>query len=628
MLFRTLTVALCLLSIQSVLHAQADPFGGPDPLGPNPFGAANPAGAAASEPTESDQSLLARQLRDYAGRGPVERATAIASSVRTGRWELADQLLGTVPGLNADTSTLSAMYREIGPALFLRMQQSDKLSDAAQAALDELAAAETAASQSAELIRQAIDGLDDPSRDTRLASTRIVIGGGNVAIAELAAAAVSEAPTAPRQILLRALIEFESVGIDSIEQLALYGDATVRHRALQALAALDRNAYASEFLSAVHAPDATDYEKQIAQRNLERLYEQVPTRPQSIELLTADFRRRQAEANNKDNDDQLTYVWTVNEDGRTVTSQPTSAMLAAYRDVADSGVRLRRMGGLSDALIGEVLSADMAYRVMVDPDWGDPDQITQIRESYGDASSAEALLTAINRATKIRDKAATVGLLRLVDAAEASDEDRKILLTSGGSKPTALVAAAVNSDPQIRYEAAVAVTRLAGTSAYAGSSLVRKTLAEMSRLGDEPTAILVETRPEVVIRIETILSRLGYDTVVVRSVAQVQRAVERGGDIRLIISKVELTDLSPIEMVDLVRRSPRGRDLPILFYGPEDPALAWRRWDAPTLLINRPSSAAAFDDVMDRVRRKRRLPALSVIDRQRYRAEAEPKPAS
>ncbi len=36
--------------------------------------------------------------------------------------------------------------------------------------------------------------------------------------------------------------------------------------------------------------------------------------------------------------------------------------------------------------VAEVLAADMAYRVMIDPDWGDPDQIEAIRDAYGTAA--------------------------------------------------------------------------------------------------------------------------------------------------------------------------------------------------------------------------------------------------
>ncbi len=126
----------------------------------------------------------------------------------------------------------------------------------------------------------------------------------------------------------------------------------------------------------------------------------------------------------------------------------------------------------------------------------------------------------------------------------------------------------------------------------------------------------------MIIPLEKILGDLGYQVDVVGSVAKLQRRVARGGDIRMILSKTELADYPPIEMLDLVRRTDRGRDIPILFYGWEPPGIGHGRWRAPTVLIERPASAAAFDGLLDTVERKRRLPAISVIDRQSFRAAA------
>jgi hypothetical protein len=141
----------------------------------------------------------------------------------------------------------------------------------------------------------------------------------------------------------------------------------------------------------------------------------------------------------------------------------------------------------------------------------------------------------------------------------------------------------------------------------------------MYALSDRPSAILVETRADVIIPLEVILGDLGFDVNVVGSVSELQRVVARGGDLRLILSKTELADFSPIEMTDLIRRTNRGRQLPIVFYGAEPPGLVTARWQAPTVWIDRPASAAGLDALRDMVKRKRRLPPLSIIDRQTYR---------
>ncbi|MDF1844217.1 MAG: hypothetical protein P1U77_22495 [Rubripirellula sp.] len=618
---RFLLSSLFLLSLGLSVQAQGDLFGGP-----NPFCTSAPAASAVADEQPVDSSPLTRQLLEHSGRGAVQKAMAISSLARTGRWAEANQLLSGATAL--DTPTLARMYKEIGPALFLRMKQSDQLSDAAKSALERMASAATASAESSARLREAIDGLDSASVDTRLAASRTLIRGGTTAVAELAAAAVSPSPSAPREIILRALIEFDAFGVAALQQLALYGQPDIRNRALQALGWIDRKGNIPIFVSALFGKNASEAEKQTAMRQLERLSDRIPTLATSTQILEEDFLRLRMEANRTNNDDRTTLIWSVGADGQTVEAQPTTTMLAAYRDVANAGARLNRLEGLPAELESAVLTSDLAYRLIVDPDWGDAEQINEVRQAYGPIITPVGLSAALAESTRSDDHPATIGLLRLIDTANATDEDRAALLTSHGAKPTPLVMAANHSIPQVRYEAASVVAAMAGQAHYAGSSMVRKTLAEMTSLGDQPTAILLETRPEVVIRVETILSKLGYATCVVQSVRELQRVIDRGGDIRLILSKIELSDLPPVEMVDLVRRTSRGKNLPILFYGPEDPALMWKRWDAPTVVTKMPSSAAGLYDVLDAVRRNRRLPSLTVIDRQHYRDTAEQKPAS
>jgi CheY-like chemotaxis protein len=342
-------------------------------------------------------------------------------------------------------------------------------------------------------------------------------------------------------------------------------------------------------------------------------------------MLFLDFHDRQDQARRVENDGQLTTLWSVSADQTSVSFQPASVVIAAYRDAADAGSRLRRVGGLTPENVQAVLAADLAYRVMIDPDWGDPDQIQAVRAAHGSATAGWSLSAAIGLALELGDHAATIGLIRMVDS-ETSDADRDMLLTGSGASPTPLVNAASSPHPRVRYEAALAVARLRlaeGGRRYPGSSRVMHCLSEMRSLGEQPTAILVETRSEVVLHMERLLGSIGFEVEVVGSVSQLQRRVARGGDLRMILSKTQLSDLPPVELIDLVRRIDRGHELPIVFYGSKPAAgIQGARWQTPTMLIDLPVSAAAFDGMLDAVARKRRVPALSVIDRQSYRNAA------
>jgi CheY-like chemotaxis protein len=440
-------------------------------------------------------------------------------------------------------------------------------------------------------------------------------------VSELVAAAVSEKPPAARDDILRVMLELGEGGIQALRQLALYGTPPVRLRALQSLSRIDRRANMVELVTALHAADSSEAEVETARTRLQPMGG-IPSRESSLQILTLDLADKQNRATLTDNDDQTVTLWSAGPARDRAVYQSTLRILAAYRDVADAGARLRRVGGLSAATQGAVLVADMAYRVMVDPDWGDPEQVEAFRKTYGVSASGPALSAAIARSLEDGDHTATIGLMRLIDPASASVLNRSQLLVGNGASPTPLVRAASSPEPQVRYEAALLVSRLAQEKPFPGSSYVRGCLSEMSALSDRPTAILVETRADVIIPIELILGDLGFDVKVVGNVGQLQRVVARGGDLRLILSKTQLADLSPIEMTDRVRRTHRGRQLPIVFYGPEPPGLVTARWQAPTVLIGRPTSPTGLDDLREMVRRRRRLPPLSIIDRQTYRDAA------
>lgn len=573
------------------------------------------------EPAEVDTSPLRIQLLEYAQRGDMQLADAISSLARTNRWSDVDQLLPQVT--SADTAVLAAIAQRIGPALLLRMKQNEKLGDSARASITRLEKAAIEHAESRDRLRSAIDQLDSPSVDARLQAARVLLGGGNVAISELVAAAVSDDPSAPRVEILRTMLQLGPGGTEALRQLALYGTPPIRARSLQALGQIDVKSYIADLVTGLYAADASQAEAAAATAHLERLGGQVPSLGAAVEFLTDEFESRYQDARLTKNDGQRVTIWNVDDDRTGVTFQQTSAMINAYRQAVDAGSRLRRIGGLAPRTMQSILAADLAYRIVIDVDWGLADQIEAIRTAYGPWLTASSLSAAIGRALEADDHAAAIGLIRLIDA-QTSPADRDVLLSGSGPAATPLVDAASSPDPRVRYEAALAVCRLAdGQHHYPDSSRVMHCLSEMRSLADRPTAILVETRSDVVLHLETLLREIGFQVVVTSTVGGLERQIARGGDLRIILSKTELADMPAIELIDLARRLDRGRDVPIVFYG-ADPGdiIRQRRWSAPTVLIDRPLSAAAFIGLFDIAAQRRRLPALSIIDRQRYREAA------
>ncbi len=384
-------------------------------------------------------------------------------------------------------------------------------------------------------------------------------------------------------------------------------------------------------LTALYSPDSSADAVAAAKRALEKINGKTPSRLTAVQALVSDFRRKQKAADEIEKTEDVRTHWSVNEQRSGVNHTKTCAIFSAYREAADAASRLRSIDAMTPEVLAEALVADMGYRVLIDPDWGDPAQVESILAAYGAQIDATALNRALARATETGDYAAALGLIRLIGSISQT-RGGDAYVYDNGAAVTPLVFAASSPNVRVRYEAALTAARLAAGAAFPGSSQVKHALSQMARLGDLPSAIIVETRPEVIAPIQQIIARLGLRGEVVHNVSQLQQCVDRGGDIRLIVAKTQLSDMTPIELVDVIRRTSRGNQVPIVFYGdesmepsglaPDQQGIDAMRWDGPTVWIDQPTTPSAFTGVLDRIDRTQRLPPLSAIDRQRFRREA------
>lgn len=579
---------------------------------------------------------FAQQLIKLAKRGNRQMGDAIQSLTRAQRWTDASRLLELLDNQQPDSTSLVEIEQRIEPATFLELKLSDTLSAKAKSALDKIAAAGEQQRRSPDRLRAAIRLLSDGSTDQRLAAARTLVEGGNASIIELVSAAIATDPPAERKTILRALLRQGPGGVSALQQLALYGTSTVRAEAVESLALIDTRGHANDLLAALYSVQSgsvqsVSKEVEVAGQYLSRVAGGLPSRTYAVDRLLADLEQKQATADHRDNDDQVVVHWSINKEQDGVQFRKTRAIYAAYREAADAAVRLRQVGALTPQILTKVLVSDVGYRIMIDPDWGDKSQVDSLLASYGSILDSNSLSAALEYALDIRDYAASLGLIRLIGSGIStigSDE----YIRAAGPEITPLVAAASSPIARIRYEAALTVSRLAGGFGYAGSSQVKRALSEMVRLADLPTVVLVETRPEVIAPIQQVVARFGFRGVTVANASQLRQCLDRGGDIRLVITKTQLSDLLPIELIDVIRRTSRGNQLPIVLYGANqvareelDPDLHGSdsvRWDGPTEWVQQPTAPSAYVGILDRIQRQRRLPPLSSVDRQRFRHEA------
>ena len=475
---------------------------------------------------------LSEQLRLRARRGGAAAADSVASLARIGRWNDVDVILTELAGRPTSEENLVEMGHRMDPAVMIRIRSSDQLSETSLAMIRRISVAAKNAKESSDRLRQAIKNLGASSRDKQIGGLRDLRGGGRTAIQELVRALVAKEAVAPREELTVALMSFGPGGLESLRQLALYGHPEPRSKALEALAATRREPLIVEWVTALHAADSTDAERNLAANQLVQLGVSAaggPPVPRDIALQTLrdDLQRKRRAAREFELHDTVETMWSLNEGRDGVVYQDVPAVLKAYRDASDASARLRRVGITLAATTYQALNSDLGYRVMVDADWGDADQVRSIRDAYPSLRTPEGLSSAIDHGLVGGDTASLVGLLRMVSTVPSSASDR--LRHDPSSQTSPLVRAVDHADARVRFEAAAAIATIDGSNHYAGSSRVRKTLGEMRSLGQRPIALLLETVPDVIVRQEGLLSRLGYQVIVVGSAAELQRAGGRRG---------------------------------------------------------------------------------------------------
>lgn len=621
MRFRNLTIAFGLATLLSVPDAHSQFPGDPVEVEEN------------TEPQPRADELV-RQLESTAARGGAHRAQAIRSLARLRAWPQVDRWLSQIDGV-ADQTELAESAQVIGPQLLLRLSLASELSDSSRSAVTKMNAAAKSINEDVARLRQAINRLATDDVDANLQANRILMRGGEASVQELVAAVAKGLPQDQLVKVLSVLQTLGQGGVRSLEQLAMYGDSSLRPTVLNALQILNRNAVSDTLIAAAFAADATADESLVARQGaaipagFEKL-DAVATLADRLETLR-DIAARCP------NDTSPATLWSVNQDRNGVFPNRSTVVYQRYRDAYDAAQRLRRLGNLPPTVGRGVLAADMSYRLMVDVDWGDPEQINEIQTTYSQPLDRQQLLTSLSEQRQREDIPAAIGVLRLLVSSMKGDTPQQAVLALRAGRFPQLVDAIRDSHARIRYEAAACLTELVSSegafTSFPGASYFRSTLSEMASLSARPTAIVLETRPAVALRQESILGQLGYEVRLASSARQAEREIASGGDLRLVVSKIQIFDAVAAELVDRIRRQPKGNRVPIVFFRDaetseksvqraelETTSNRWISENTPAVyLVDLPGSPAALAEVLAEVDSKRRLPPLSVTDRSEFR---------
>ena len=585
-----------------------------------------PGSALGQDPSQQDE--VVRQLESRASRGGDDLGTSIRTLARIGAWQAVDRWLTKVDSFDTQPD-LARTASLIGPDMLLRISLREELSKSGRSAINKMSTATKAEQESPARMQQSIALLGRGNVDEQLQAARVLRAGGNAAIKAIVDRIAKGTSAMNRTRLLKILDPMGPSGTQCLDQLALYGDETSRLNSLSAL--VEQNNSLATRLSAAFAFDATAREKTLAQASLVSDYPDVNA-AQVIQFLTEQLSLATRLASTTPNDQTPATIWSIGADRSSVTSARSNNIYLKYRDAYDAARRLSRQKGISQEALRMAMIADLNYRVMVDVDWGDATQVNAFLSAYGNEVSVSGLSTALAEARRGSHAPAALGLIRVVDAMTVGSTSVKSLLSSDDGSPAPLVDAVHDPEPRIRFEAARVINSDSPTN-FAGASDVRKTLAEMSRLPDRPTAILIETRPFIALSQESILGQLGFEVRTVETAMAAERAIAKGGDVGLVVSKIRLADMRPTELVDRVRRLPRGAGVGIVFYDDGDAsertvnlaslettARRWKNTASPGVrVVPLPGDPTALSGVIRQMTLLKRLPSLTLADRRSYR---------
>lgn len=548
-------------------------------------------------------------------------ATSISDALRLKLDDLASQFLTALQARKLTPEETAELAERISAERLLRVVVELQFTDPAKQQATAMLEALRTVNQSPERLTAAIDELTSQSVDERLAAMRTLLAGGYESIGRLALATARETDPQARDELLRVMLRLGKGGSEAVRQLAIYADDSLRPGALAGLIRLGAAEARDVAAAAAHDPHATAAEESISQNWLMRRYQQIPSREDAEAYLLQRLALQREAISRVADRDATTVLWTVGEDRASLNHTTVTAIDAAWKNVVDQARLLHRLGRYSAEAMQAGVAAELAYRYHLDPllasDSGAEVAALWGADAVSPASIAQLIQTALDR----DDLVVAVAAIELID--ESMADRAHLLMTTDSEVLTPLVAAAMHSQPRLRYHAAAAIARLGFAQPYAGSSYVMQRWIEMVNLTREPVVLLVETRLEVAGQIERLMQSMGYRVEVVPTVQDAVLAVDAGGDLRFLISTTVLPDRSSLELVDAVRRRPLGGDLPIILHGPADRAAEMaindRRWPAPLVQVEPPASALGWSSILQPLEDLRPLPPLTAIERYDFR---------
>ena len=567
----------------------------------------------------SDQTVAA--LSSRAGKNPTTQAAAVNSLARIQRLREAGELLASLPIPEGPPADLAAIGRQIEPAMRLRLLASAEVGDAARQTLRKLNAAIEAVRNDPKRAAADVTTVANGG-EGRLSAVRRLAGGGPAAVQAIVHHLLRTDQTDSIRDLLAIGLRADAKMEEALSIAVRFASPATAVRAAELLRIIDPNRYDDWRQLALARRDDAPLSESVRDRWRQRF---VRARDRSLSAAA---------------DETAALAWTWDGETQSVRFSRTTVLQAHYLDAVADAAAVRSIAGVQPEILQQTWLSELGYRVLIDPDWGDASQVESFVDSRPRLLEPSTLAAVTRLAVAEDDSVGLLGVIRLIDGLFGRDANRTDPPDrSNPSVAPELIAAvsdaAKHSLPIIRYEAALVADTIAAATTHAGSPTVRRTLAEMTRLADRPAVLILETRPGFATHLQRLGIEAGYQAELLSSARDLLDRMAAGGDVRAVLSKTQIADLSPIEMVDRIRRMPEGRTVPIIFF--DDPAIddevglfrstdvsepAWPvvldRWEHPAHQIAFPKTAAPLNRILDVAGDLSRVPPLTPLDRRAF----------
>ncbi len=572
---RTAKIALtlcCVLSF-SPLPAQ-DPFGG---SGSDPFGGGSPTGnddAFGSQPAAKaatqvnggsvpadDPDPIVRMLRSHPPKTPNDMADGLTWTIRLKRWDEVGRLLDRLQSFKWPLEQKAIVARRMGTSILLRMRSAETtLSDAQKAIALELLQAPAKMVRDPAWIDETIDKLASLVPAERRAAQLKLHDASSAAIARLVNRLLAGDARVSAPLLASAASSFGDEGDAALQAACLVRDNASAARAFTALADLPAGNFGTELGTALYSRNLSAEAQANLSQKLAAKHATLPT----VQLVESHLNSRfddalQTYQQQRGLSSELAnHIWRPAPAGNAIERAEVSqadkaleaaARLAAFRTqlqvatdaglVDSAAVLLQRSYKMRPQLFaGELpnfLLTDLPPEVQGNFKWWQQVfERCQALQLHGGATRTLQLMA---------------------DGIQTGEFDASVsFLTKLLKDPT----------PAIRYSALEVLAKIDPKDSYYGNEWAMETAVEMTRLQSGPHALVIGLQSDLRQAAQQQIHLLtDSDVTVVNSGVAALKVLDEPVPVELIFIVDRVADQTISQLVQRLRRTVRGRSLPI-----------------------------------------------------------------